>query len=196
MIRDIREPQPGSAVPRKDPRKAAEARQAEESQPALPGPRTTTFNLLFVCTGNTCRSPLAEGIARAEIRRRGWRNVEVASAGLAAADGNPASAEAVTVAGRAGIDLGRHRSRPLSPQLVSWADLILGMGASHVTALDRLGAGERAITLGDFAAGMGQEGRSVADPYGQSEAVYEETFQELRGLIGAALDRLAPILAP
>lgn len=196
MIRGTREPQPGGAVPRKDQRKAAEARQAEQTDAAPVAPRTTTFNILFVCTGNTCRSPLAEGIARAEIERRGWKNVQVASAGLAAADGSPASPEAVTVAGRAGIDLERHRSRPLSPQLVSWADLILGMGASHVMALDRLGAGERAATLGDFAAGPEQEGRSVADPYGQSEAVYEETFQELRGLIAAALDRLAPILAP
>ncbi|HET7463174.1 MAG TPA: low molecular weight protein arginine phosphatase [Longimicrobium sp.] len=181
---------------RKDQRKAARARRADEPEAAVQGPRTTTFNILFVCTGNTCRSPLAEGIARAEIRRRGWKNVEVGSAGLAATDGSPASAEAVTVAGRAGIDLERHRSRPLTPRLVDWADLILGMGASHVTALDRMGAGERATTLGDFAAGAEQEGRSVADPYGQGEAVYEETFQELRGLIGAALDRLAPILAP
>lgn len=181
---------------RKDQRKPAGARQADEQNAAAPPPRTTTFNILFVCTGNTCRSPLAEGIARAELERRGWKNVEVASAGLSAAAGSPASAEAVTVAGRAGIDLERHRSRQLSPQLVSWADLILGMGASHVMALDRMGAGERATTLGDFAAGPDQEGRSVADPYGQSEAVYEETFQELRGLIGAALDRLAPILAP
>ncbi|HEX6629940.1 MAG TPA: low molecular weight protein arginine phosphatase [Gemmatimonadaceae bacterium] len=180
---------------RKDQRKAAGARRAEEDA-AVPEPRTTTFNILFVCTGNTCRSPLAEGIARAEVERRGWKNVQVASAGLSAAEGNPASAQAVSVAGRAGIDLERHRSRQLTPRLVSWADLILGMGASHVRTLDRLGAGERAATLGDFAAGTEREGRSVADPFGQSEAVYEETFQELRELIDAALDRLAPILAP
>ncbi|HYH81552.1 MAG TPA: low molecular weight protein arginine phosphatase [Longimicrobium sp.] len=167
-----------------------------EQDAAAPAPRTATFNILFLCTGNTCRSPLAEGIARAEIARRGWKNVEVASAGLSAASGSPASAEAVTVAGRAGIRLENHRSRPLSPEMVDWADLILGMGSGHVIALDRLGAGERAATLGDFAAGPGGEGRAVADPYGGSEAVYEETFHELRGLISAALDRLAPILAP
>lgn len=195
MIRGTREPERKAAVARKDQRGRAGSRRDEQNA-AAPPPRTTTFNILFVCTGNTCRSPLAEGIARAEVRRRGWKNVEVASAGLAAADGNPASPEAVVVAGRAGIDLEGHRSRPLSPRIVEWADLILGMGASHVLALDRMGAGERATTLGDFAAGAEPEGRSVADPYGQSEAVYEETFQELRGLIGAALDRLAPILAP
>ncbi|HEX9936098.1 MAG TPA: low molecular weight protein arginine phosphatase [Longimicrobium sp.] len=170
--------------------------QMSEQNAAAPEPRTTTFNILFVCTGNTCRSPLAEGIARAEIARRGWKNVEVASAGLAASDGGPATAEAVTVAGRAGIDLQGHRSRRLRPELAAWADVILAMGDSHVAALDHLGAGERATTLGDFAAGPGGEGPSVADPFGGSEAVYEDTFQELRELITAALDRLAPILAP
>jgi len=167
-----------------------------EHSEAAPAPRTATFNILFVCTGNTCRSPLAEGIARAEIARRGWKNVEVASAGLSAAEGSPATPAAVTVAGRAGIGLGAHRSRPLSPGVAAWADLILGMGTGHVAALDRLGVGERAATLGDFAAGEGREGRSVADPFGGSEAVYQETFHELRELISAALDRLAPILAP
>lgn len=178
-----------------NPRTDAGAQMSEQDS-AAPAPRTATFNILFVCTGNTCRSPLAEAIARAEIERRGWKNVEVASAGLSAADGSPATAEAVTVAGRAGIGLEGHRSRPLSPEIAAWADLILGMGSGHVIALDRLGVGDRATTLGDFAAGPGGEGRSVADPYGGSEAVYQETFDELRGLISAALDRLAPILAP
>ncbi|HEX8245472.1 MAG TPA: low molecular weight protein arginine phosphatase [Longimicrobium sp.] len=159
-------------------------------------PRTATFNLLFVCTGNTCRSPLAEGIARAELARRGWRNVEVASAGLNAANGQEATREAVVVAQRAGIDLSGHASRRLTPQIAGWADLILGMGPGHLSMLERLGLGEKASTLGDFAAGPGGEGRPVNDPYGGSEAVYEETFHELRALVSAALDRLAPILAP
>ena len=167
-----------------------------EQDTAAPAPRTTTFNILFVCTGNTCRSPLAEGIARAEIERRGWKNVEVASAGLAAMNGGRATAEAVAVAGRAGIGLEGHRSRRVTPELVAWADLVLGMGDSHVYALDQLGAGDRAATLGDFAAGPAGEGRPVADPFGGSEAVYQETFEELRELIGAVFDRLAPILAP
>ncbi|HSU13627.1 hypothetical protein [Longimicrobium sp.] len=167
-----------------------------DQQPGAETPATTTFNLLFVCTGNTCRSPLAEGIARAEIARRGWRNVQVASAGLSARDGDEAAREAVAVAGREGIDLTGHSARRLTKDIARWADLILGMGPGHLAVLDRLGAGEKASTLGDFAAGAEGEGRPVPDPYGGSEAVYQETFQELRGLIAAALDRLAPILAP
>jgi protein-tyrosine phosphatase len=159
-------------------------------------PATATFNVLFVCTGNTCRSPMCEGIARAEIERRGWSNVHVASAGLSANDGDEASREAVVVAERGGIDISGHRSRRLTPEIAGWADLILGMGPGHVATLDYLGVGEKSTTLGDFAAGPDGQGEAVQDPYGGSEAVYEDTFQELRGLIAAALDRLAPILAP
>jgi protein-tyrosine-phosphatase len=161
-----------------------------------PAPRTTVFRILFVCTGNTCRSPLAEALARAEIERRGWKHVEVASAGLSAGEGHRATRAGVVVAGRAGIDLKAHRSRPLTPRLAFGADLILAMGPGHVAELRRLGVGERAATLGDFAAGAEGAGPEVQDPFGGSEAVYEETFEELRGLVAAALDRLEPVLAP
>jgi protein-tyrosine-phosphatase len=164
-------------------------------QPAAETPATTTFNILFVCTGNTCRSPLAEGIARDELARRGWKHVSVASAGVAARPGAGASEHSVTVAARHGIDLGAHRSRPLTPELVKWADLVLAMGPSHLDGVWRLGGAEKALTLGDFASGE-EDGYSIRDPFGGPEAVYEETYEELHRLVGQALDRLAPILHP
>ena len=172
----------------------SEQQEPAGGQPARPA--VTTFNILFVCTGNTCRSPLAEGIARAELERRGWKNVRVASAGLAAAEGDAASREAVVVAARHGVDLAGHRSRPLTSEMTAWADLILGMGPSHLAAIDRMGGVGKGATIGDFAAGADGFGYPVRDPFGGSEAVYEETYQELSGLVTAVFDRLAPILAP
>jgi protein-tyrosine-phosphatase len=168
----------------------------EMSQQAAPDtPATTTFNILFVCTGNTCRSPLAEGIARAELARRGWKHVSVASAGIAARPGDGATGHSVTVAARHGIDLAGHRSQPLTPDLVAWADLVLGMGPSHLDGVWRLGGAEKALTLGDFASGA-ENGYSIRDPFGGPESVYQDTYDELHRLVGQALDRLAPILHP
>lgn len=163
---------------------------------AQDAPRGTTYNLVFVCTGNTCRSPLAAALARRELERRDWRHVEVASAGLAAEDGHPASRHAVAVAERHGLDLSGHRSRALTPELVAWADLVLAMSPSHVYALERGGAGEKVALLGDFAAGGDGEGTPVPDPFGGDEAAYEDTLRELEPLVSAVFDRLAPILHP
>jgi protein-tyrosine-phosphatase len=166
----------------------------EEAAPDAP--RGTTFNLVFVCTGNTCRSPLAEALARRELERRGWRHVEVVSAGLAAEDGYPASRNAVAVGERHGLDLAGHRSRALTPEMVDWADLVLAMSPSHVYALERGGAGDKVALLGDFAAGGEGGGFPVRDPFGGDEEAYEATLRELEPLVSAVFDRLAPILHP
>lgn len=156
----------------------------------------TTYNLLFVCTGNTCRSPLAEALARDHLRRRGWAHVTVASAGTHAESGAPAAKHSMAVGERRGLDLGAHRSQPLTHELVEWADLVLVMGAGHLGEVRRLGGEKKAALLGEFAGGEGTSGASVPDPYGADEGTYERTLLVLDEMLEAVLARLEPVLQP
>ena len=148
------------------------------------------MNLLFVCTGNICRSPLAEVIARAEADARGWSEVSCASAGTFALPGRPASGPGVAVAAAHGLNLAEHASRELSPELVEWADLIIGMEASHAGAAARLAPDAAVHVMTDFLpADRRRHEGGVPDPYGRDLDTYEATRELLtramRGLFDA-----------
>ena len=159
------------------------------------GAEPTTYNILFVCSGNTCRSPLAAAIAQAAIARRGWQNIAVQSAGTGAAMGMPASEGAVIVAAERDLDLSAHRSQPLTPELVDWADLVLVMGSSHLWAAADMGAGEKVGLITEFMEGD-DNGAGIEDPYGADDEAYRATFDQLVVAIEAMLDRLSVIVAP
>jgi protein-tyrosine phosphatase len=99
--------------------------------------------VLFVCTGNTCRSPLAESLAKKVLAERlgcgpdelPRRGVWVLSAGVSAGGGDPASEESVAVAAEFGADLREHQSRPVNPQLLEAADEVITMTQAHALAL-------------------------------------------------------------
>lgn len=156
------------------------------------------FSLLFVCTGNTCRSPLAAALARREADRRGLgHRISVRSAGIAAYPGMPASEGSLSVASSHGLDLGSHESSMLTPELAVEADLILGMSPGHVTRTREVAPAARVVLLGSHALGLeGQEGPSVPDPVGAPLEVYEQTYEVLEELVGLVMDRLQEALAP
>jgi protein-tyrosine-phosphatase len=155
----------------------------------------TTYNLLFVCSGNTCRSPMAEAIARGLLRERGWTHVDVSSAGTGAVRGAAASPEAVDVAQEHGLELDAHTSQPLTPELITWADLVLVMGASHMHVVRELGGGDKVSLITAFVEGDGYA-QPVADPFGGDEDDYREAFVQLEAAVTALLNRLEPILSP
>jgi protein-tyrosine phosphatase len=160
--------------------------------------RPESFRLLFVCSGNTCRSPLASALAERELTGLGW-SVEVRSAGLGAVSGAPASEGSLRVGARHGLDLSGHRSRPVDDELLRWADLILVMSPSHLARLGELGAAGKAAQLDAFAradSGDEESGAGVPDPFGGDDQDYEDTYLILEELIPRVLRRLEPILAP
>jgi protein-tyrosine-phosphatase len=160
-----------------------------------PGNDPTTYNLLFVCTGNTCRSPMAAAIAEREKQRRGWQHVAIRSAGTGAADGAPTSPETITVLREQGIEPPEHTSTLLSGDDVRWADLILVMSLSHMYAVSDLGGGEKVALITDFLEGD-ELGRGVEDPFGSNIEAYRRTYDQLEQAVTGLMARLEPILSP
>jgi len=147
------------------------------------------LKVLFVCTGNTCRSPMAEYIARKMIGERKLNGVEVSSAGLWALTGEPASGQAARVLEEMGLDAAGHRAALLSRADVEGADLILTMTGVHRAAVVEAfpGAAHKVFTLAEFAGEAGD----VPDPIGQPVEAYRECARRLKELIEKALDKIS-----
>ena len=184
----------------------------------LPGEADDTdFQVLFVCTGNICRSPMAEAFATRERGDHPDAGLGFASAGSHALEGNPATQPGVVAAADRGGDLASHRARELSRRRVRDADLILVMAAEHlpyVLAFDR-SAADRAFVLGAFARVLpdlaeaarspeqlvaiaakqvrARPGDDVEDPIGLSAKAYADCAEQIDELVTPVVAALAKL---
>lgn len=142
--------------------------------------------LLIVCTGNTCRSAMAEALIREAAGTRGLR-LEVRSAGIAAAD-SPASPRAIEALAEKRIDLTGHRARAVTREMIDWADVILVMTTRHREAIISLDpvAAEKTHLIREFAGTAGD----VHDPYGGELVDYQETRDDLEHLAHRIVEKI------
>jgi protein-tyrosine phosphatase len=139
------------------------------------------FNIIIICTGNTCRSPMAEGILKSLLEERGVADIRVTSAGIGAMDGLPATPFAIEAARAWNVDISGHLSRQLTKRLIAEADLILAMSREHVEFVARQdrNAMKKTFLIKGFPASYLPSQESVRDPIGGTLDEYNQTFMEL-----------------
>jgi len=128
--------------------------------------------ILFVCTGNTCRSPMAAALLRDELAKLGISDVTVKSAGIAAASGAPASENAVKAMAEEGIDICDHAASPVDGAALDRADAVYAMTEAHRAAL--------AAKYPQYAHKLKVLGGGVDDPFGGGPDIYRRTRDALR----------------
>ena len=158
-----------------------------------PGGKKLMFDqVLVVCVGNICRSPMGEALLARELHNAGHDRIQVSSAGLSALVGRPADIMAQALMRREGIDISAHRARQLTLDLISGADLILVMETEHRRAVEVMSPSARGkvYRLGEW------RKADVPDPYQQSEEIFVHALTLVKHFVADWLPKLARYSAP
>lgn len=150
-----------------------------------------TYKIMFVCTGNTCRSPMAEAALKLLLEKERPGKFEVYSSGTSAANGFPATMYAIEAVRIWDADLSGHLSQPLTRELINDADLIFAMTSGHYKEIIRMNknAADKTYLFKNFP-DPSPDGEGVVDPIGQDLAVYNETFLEIGEYLGKYLPEI------
>ncbi len=136
------------------------------------------MKIIFICTGNTCRSPMAEAIGHKKYPQIGF-----SSCGICAFSGDSATKESIEAMKKYGIDLSSHRARPFSSYMTAEYDIFAVMTRQHYEVLSEIVPAEKLVILGE----------GIPDPYGQSQAEYELCAREIEKAIDALVARYKDI---
>ena len=137
------------------------------------------MHILFICTGNTCRSPMAEGYFRYLISKNKNAKMTASSAGTFAGDGELPSPNSVRTMKDIGIDISKYRSSALTHEMLDKADIIIAMTMSHKHFVGQMSAEavKKTKLLGEYSSG----GEDVSDPFGGGADVYSFCFNTMKG---------------
>ncbi len=144
------------------------------------------MHITFVCTGNTCRSPMAEGLFKKLLTDRAIDNITCSSCGVYAFGGDNATPEAVNALKKMGVDISSHRSRAFTPYILDETDLFVCMTNSHAMAVKGVSDTANVTVLGN----------SIADPYGGNDEIYENCATEIQNALEILLDTIIMEIVP